>query len=103
MSERRNNSSFLFSDGLGEKRDPKHLQTLEVVWALDSESRTSREFPPSLRESSASAAGVGANDAHAAPGKARLDPRHPTGLSGLGCQTPSVLRRGAELWGREGG
>ena len=46
MSERRNNSSFLFSDGLGEKGDPKHLQSLEVVWALDSESRTSREFPP---------------------------------------------------------
>lgn len=52
---------------------------------------------PSLRESSASAAGVGANDAHAAPGKARLDPRHPTALS------RPVLRREAELWGREGG
>lgn len=50
LSERRNNSRFLFSDGLGEKGDPKHLQTLEVVWALDSESRT--EFwrsPPPLR------------------------------------------------------
>lgn len=100
MAERRNKGSFIFSDCLGEKGDPKYPQTLQLAWTVDFESRTARGFPQFWSSLPVLRALVRKMLARRAE-EARLGPPHSTGHQGLGCRAPSVLHRGAEL-GREG-
>lgn len=69
-----------------------------------SESRKSLGFLPFWSSLPLSAAGVGANDARAAPGGGREGPPASEWQRGPGCSVaPSVLRRGAERGAAEDG
>lgn len=104
LDKRGNNGSFLFSDDLGEERRSHTPSNFGGSVGSRSESRKSRGFLPFWSSLPLSAAGVGANDARAAPRGGREGPPASEWQRGPGCSAaPSVLHRGAERGAAEDG